>query len=451
MASSRSWKRQKPNCSTVSSTVARLSVQFQNIKGTFDILPDASDSEGTSVPSSSTWKRVEDAIREVMARYDFREIRTPILEPTELIARGVGQLTDIVSKEMFSFERGSTSYVLRPEITAPVMRAYLQHHMDQVGGAQRLYYLGPCFRAERPQKGRYRQFHQFGAEVIGTGLPVADAEVIVLMMDVYAALGITDTELRINTLGDEESRPRYREALVDYFKPYVGELSETSRNRLESNPLRILDTKVPREMELLSEAPRLVDFVDSESLQHYEAVKGLLADAEIGYVEDPMLVRGLDYYARTAFELESPHLGAQSALAGGGRYDLLAVELGSRSPVPAVGFAAGMERLFLALEAAGAMPDGGTGPEVFVVALGEAAMRRSFLLVRDLRSAGVNVAYDLLGRSLKAQMREANRINARWAVIIGEKELNEDSAAVKNMETGEQTAVEIGNIVRFLS
>ena len=428
-----------------------MSRPFKNIKGTFDILPFAAEHDGTTVPASHVWQFAEERIREVMATFAVNEIRTPVLEPTELIARGVGELTDIVSKEMFAFERGKTSYVLRPEITAPVMRAHIQHRLDQSGGVQRLYYIGPCFRAERPQKGRYRQFHQFGVEFIGSAEPVADAEAIALMMRIYSGLGIVNTRLRINTLGDASSRPRYREALREYFAPYVADLTEASRERLDTNPLRILDTKVPHEQNLLANAPRLIDFVDPESLRHYDEVKRYLADVDIEYVEDPILVRGLDYYTRTAFELESPDLGAQSALAGGGRYDLLASELGSKSPIPAVGFAAGFERLFLALAAQGLADQEPPGPEVFIVPLGEEAVRRAFEIAQVLRDRGRRVAYDLLGRSLKAQMREANRQGAKWTMILGADELERGRVEIKNMETGEQTDVEMGKIAHFFS
>jgi len=425
--------------------------RFQNIKGTFDILPDTSMSDDTPIAGSGYWQFVEDTIRDVMTRFHFQEIRTPIFEETELIARGVGQLTDIVSKEMFVFERGGTNYALRPEITAPVMRAYLQHHLDQRGGTQKLYYIGPCFRAERPQKGRYRQFYQFGSEIIGTSDPRADVETIVAMKVIYRSLGITDTLLRINTLGDVESRPRYREALKAFFEPLADQLSETSRNRLVTNPLRILDTKDENERQLLEGAPILIDFVDEESLSQYEQVKELLDDLHISYVEDPFLVRGLDYYTHTAFELESPDLGAQSALAGGGRYDLLATEIGSKKPVPAVGFAAGMERLFLALSAAGTDVPSPPVPDVFFVALGEDAVRLTFGMAQGLREAGLIVNLDLKGRSMKAQMREANRQNARYTVIIGQNELENEQATVKDMQGGGQEDVAFDNLGAHIS
>ncbi len=411
---------------------------FRTIPGTFDILPDAYTNDGSTVPSSAAWQFVESVIRSVMARFGAREIRTPILEPTELIARGIGALTDIVSKEMFAFERGKTHYVMRPEVTAPVMRSYLQHHLGQRGGAQRLFYIGPCFRAERPQKGRYRQFHQFGGEIIGASGPAADVESISMMLAVYDALGVTDTKLRINTLGDADTRPRYKEALIAYLTPYRDELGETSRNRLESNPLRILDTKNPKERELLVKAPKLISFVSSEARTHFDRVLQMLTDLEIRYEEDPLLVRGLDYYTHTTYELESPSLGAQSALAGGGRYDLLAMEVGSKNPVPAIGFAAGIERLLMAMEAEGAEFPAAPGPDVYLIGLGDSGQAWTIGAAAKLRAAGLSVVSDLLGRSLKAQMREADRQGARVVAIVGEDELARGVAILRTMDTSTQ-------------
>ncbi len=442
-------QKRRRNCVQISG-ILFVKTAFQNIKGTFDILPDGSVSDGVQVAGSPAWRFIEQGIGEVMRRFNFREIRTPILEPTQLIARGVGQLTDIVTKEMFAFERGDTQYVLRPEITAPVMRAYLQHHLDQKGGAQKLFYIGPCFRAERPQKGRYRQFHQFGAEVIGATDARADAEIIALMMTVYRMFGIKETKLRLNTLGDEESRPHYRAALKAYLEPHAGKLSETSRQRLQTNPLRILDTKDPEEQRLLKNAPVLTEFIDAESRAHYDEVKTLLNDLGIGFEEDPYLVRGLDYYTRTAFELESPNLGAQSALAGGGRYDLLAQELGSSTPVPAVGFAAGIERLFLALAAQDiALPES-PAPDVFMAAIGDEAIRWAFGEAQRLRDSGFQVALDLKGRSMKAQMREANRQNARFTLVVGDDELGSQIATVRRMDARDEVKVPFNALSAFL-
>lgn len=419
---------------------------MKNITGTFDILPASTGSDGAHAEVSAAWSFVEKTIRETLAAYDFQEIRTPILEPTELIARGIGQLTDIVSKEMFSFSREDTHYVLRPEITAPVMRAYLQHHLGQLGGVQKLFYIAPCFRAERPQKGRYRQFHQFGCELIGADNALADAEVMGVMMAVYRKFGIKNMQLRINSLGDEKSRPRYKAALQEYLTPYKSELSETSQNRLEQNPLRILDTKNQRERELLADAPVLMDFVDDESRVHYEKVKSFLDGLEVKYVEDPFLVRGLDYYTRTAFELESADLGAQSALAGGGRYDLLAKEIGSKQPVPAVGFAAGIERLFIALQAIGCELPGEPAPDVYLVALGDKAQAWALPEAQALREKGLRVSLDLKGRSMKAQMRDANKSKARFVVIVGDNELDSGQASIKNMEAGSQDTVALNQV-----
>ena len=419
---------------------------FQNITGTFDILPDETSADGARIPGSAAWRHLEATIHHVMALFDMREIRTPILEPTELIARGVGQTTDIVTKEMFAFERGDTRYVLRPEVTAPVMRAYLQHHLDQRGGIQKLYYIGPCFRAERPQKGRYRQFHQFGAEVIGTEDPRADAETIACMMAVYEELGLSDLHLRINTLGYPSARGPYREALRAYFEPHLPVLSATSRERLQTNPLRILDTRDKRERALLEDAPRLIEFVGEAARAYFDEVKALLQQTGIAYEEDLLLVRGLDYYAHTTFELESPRLGAQSALAGGGRYDFLAEDLGSSERVPAVGFAAGIERLFLAMLAEGSPIPVEEPPDVFIIALGAASGRRALSIALELRGAGLRTGLDLKGRSMKAQMREANRQNVRLAVIIGDNELEQGMAHVKDMQTGEQQQVPLSDL-----
>lgn len=427
-----------------------MSTRYQSITGTFDILPEAYDSGGTRIPGTPAWQYVESTIREVMGRYHYEEIRTPILEPTELVARGIGEQTDIVTKEMFAFERGDTRYVLRPEVTAPVMRAFLQHHLEQRGGVQKLYYIGPCFRAEKPQKGRYRQFHQFGVEIIGAQTPRADVESIGLMMACYQALGIGNTRLRINTIGGVEARQKYVEALTNFLEPYRDDLSEASRRRLEKNPLRILDTKLDHEKEILKEAPRIVDYVTSESRQHFDEVKARLTDLDISYEEDPFLVRGLDYYTETAYEVHSEHLGAQSALGGGGRYDLLAAEIGSDRPVPAVGFAAGFERMFLALEAEDVDLPGPQTPDVFIVALGESAREWTFETAHELRDAGVSVHYDLKARSMRSQMREADRQQVQFAVIIGDQELEKSAAAVKHMPSGEQVDVPFDELADVL-
>ena len=415
---------------------------FQSVRGTFDVLPEAHSEGGSAVAGSAAWRYVEGVVRDVMARYAFEEIRTPILEPVELIARGVGATTDIVSKEMFTVERTRETYVLRPEVTAPVMRAVLQHTLLGQKSPQRLFYIGPCFRAERPQKGRFRQFHQFGTELLGADDARADAETMACMHAVYAAFGITGTRLRLNTLGDAADRPRYRDALREHFAPHAASLSETNRARLDANPLRILDTKDPAERALLADAPRLPDFVGPAAADHYAELKALLDGVGIAYVEDPFLVRGLDYYTRTVFEMESDALGAQAALGAGGRYDGLAQLVGAKAAVPAVGFGAGIERLFLALAAQGiALPEA-ERPDAFIVALGDAATAASFGLSETLRAAGLRIETALGGRSMKAQMKAADRSGARVSLVLGDDEVAAGTVTVRDLSASEQTAVE---------
>ena len=423
---------------------------FQSIRGTFDVLPEAHTAGGSVVAGSAAWRHVEATIRGVMARYAFSEIRTPVLEPVELVARGVGGTTDIVTKEMFTVERSKETYVLRPEVTAPVMRSVLEHSLLGQASPQRLYYVGPCFRAERPQKGRFRQFHQFGTETVGTDDARADAETVACLRAVYDAFGITGTRLRLNTLGDAADRPRYRDALREHLAPHADALSETSRGRLDANPLRILDTKDPAERALLDGAPRLPDFVGPAAADHYAEVRALLDALGVPYVEDWGLVRGLDYYTRTVFELEHDALGAQSALGAGGRYDGLAQLVGSKQPVPAVGFAAGIERLFLALDAQGAALPEAPRPDAFVVSLGEAAARASLGLAEALRQAGLSTEVALGGRSVKAQMKAADRSGARFALVVGDDEMAAGTVSVRDLAASEQTEVPRDGIAEAL-
>jgi histidyl-tRNA synthetase len=422
---------------------------FQNIKGTFDVLPFERSGDVVQSYTSHHWRFTEERIHSVFRLFDFEEIRTPIIEPTELIARGIGEFTDIVSKEMFAFSRGSDNYVLRPEITAPVIRSYLQHGFQQFGEVQRLYYIGPCFRAERPQKGRYRQFHQFGCELIGSDNPRADADVMLVMLAIYRSFGLDGFRLRINSLGNPESRKRYSAALRDYFESHAEVLSETSRKRLSENPLRLLDTKAPQERALLEEAPRITDFHDPEDVEHFESVKSFLTGAGESFVEDPLLVRGLDYYTRTAFELELDTLGAQNALAGGGRYDLLGQELGARDPLPAVGFAAGFERLLLALSSQEAALPAREGPDVFLVSVGSAAEKWVFQTAQLLREAGVRATFDEKGRSVRAQLREANRRGSTWVIVSGDNEIEQGEASIKNMASGSEYTIGFDALATF--
>jgi histidyl-tRNA synthetase len=408
--------------------------------GMVDILPD----------ESPKWRALENIIHEEAAKFNFEEIRTPIMEQTELIKRGIGQLTDIVTKEIFAFTKGESNYVLRPELTAPVVRAFVQHHLDQRGGSQKLYYIGPMFRAERPQKGRQRQFHQFGVEVIGTDNPVSDVECIAFMIRIYERIGIKNFELKLNSVGDPESRENYKSVLKEYLKPHFDKLSELSQKRFEKNPMRILDSKEPEDQEFIKNAPVISDHLNEESKAHFEQVCEMLSSLNIEYTLDPLLVRGMDYYTRTAFELTSSDLGSQDALAGGGRYDLLVEEIGGK-PTPAVGFAAGMERLFIACEELGITLAEEKKVDVFIVSLGEDARKWALKTLPLFRENGVSATMDYLDRSMRAQMKDANRENASFTLIVGDNELKEEKFTLRNMKESEEAQLSIDEIISKLS
>lgn len=407
--------------------------------GMVDILPD----------EVRKWQALENLIRAEAEKFNFEEIRTPIMEQTELIVRGLGQLTDIVSKEIFAFSRGEDNYVLRPELTAPVVRAYVENHLDQRGGSQKLFYIGPMFRAERPQKGRQRQFHQFGVEVLGSDDAVADVEVISFMIHIYQKLGITNTTLRLNSIGDPESREKYIAVLKAHLKPNLDKLSEISKKRFEKNPLRILDSKEEEDRPFVETAPIITDYLNEESLAHYKKVKKYLTDLGIHFEEDPYLVRGMDYYTKTAFELISPDLGAQDALAGGGRYDLLVEEIGGQ-PTPAVGFAAGMERLLIACDELGISLGDEKSVDVYIVTLGDAARSWGVSKLPLLRNLNLSATMDYMGRSMKAQMKDANRENASFTIIVGENELNEGKFTFRNMKESEESLLTFDEIMAKL-
>ena len=404
--------------------------------GMVDILPD----------ETPTWRALEQIIHEEAAKFNFQEIRTPILEPTELIKRGVGQLTDIVTKEIFAFQKGDTHYVLRPELTAPVVRSYVQHHLDQRGGVQKLYYIGPMFRAERPQKGRQRQFHQFGLEVIGSADPIADVETIAFMIRIYQRIGIKNFTLKLNSVGDPESRERYKNILKDYLEPNRTQLSELSQQRLDKNPMRILDSKEPEDQEFIANAPVIHDYLNEDSALHFEQVKQGLESLDISFEIDPHLVRGMDYYTRTAFELSSPDLGSQDALAGGGRYDLLVEEIGGK-PTPAVGFAAGMERLLIACEELNVSLAKKSTLDMYIVSLGEDARNWALSILPELRSQGLSASMDYTGKSMKAQMKEANRERSRFTLIVGENEIGTGTFILRNMTESNEVAISASDIV----
>ena len=413
--------------------------KFSTHLGMVDILPGEVEK----------WRALETIIHEEAAKFHFEEIRTPIMEQTELIVRGLGQLTDIVSKEIFTFQKGDSNYVLRPECTAPVVRAFVEHHMEQRGGSQKLYYIGPMFRAERPQKGRQRQFHQFGVEIIGSDDPVADVECIAFMMQIYKRVGIKNFDLKVNSVGDPESREVYKRALKEYLKPNLPKLSGLSQKRFETNPMRILDSKEPEDQPFIEKAPIILDYLNAETSAHFQKVLKYLNDLGIAYTIDPHLVRGMDYYTRTAFELVSPDLGSQDALAGGGRYDLLIEEIGG-APTPAVGFAAGMERLLIACEELDLKLSEKKTVDVYVVTLGEPAREWGISAVNKLREKGISATMDYLGRSLKAQMKDANRENARFTIIVGDNELQTGTFVLRDMNKSEESQLTFEQILTYL-
>ncbi|MEC8140965.1 MAG: histidine--tRNA ligase [Bacteroidota bacterium] len=409
---------------------------FSTPLGMVDILPE----------ETPFWRALEQIIHEEAAKFNFQEIRTPILEPTELIKRGVGQLTDIVTKEIFAFKKGDTHYVLRPELTAPVVRSYVQHHLDQRGGVQKLYYIGPMFRAERPQKGRQRQFHQFGLEVIGSADPIADIETIAFMMRIYQRIGIKNFTLKLNSVGDPESRELYKQVLRDYLEPKRSQLSELSQQRLDKNPMRILDSKEPEDQEFIAKAPIIHDYLNEDSSIHFEQVKRGLESLDIAFEIDPHLVRGMDYYTRTAFELNSPDLGSQDALAGGGRYDLLVEEIGGK-PTPAVGFAAGMERLLIACEELKISLAKKSALDIYIVSKGEDARNWALSILPELRSHSLSASMDYTGKSMKAQMKEASRELSRFTLIVGENELSTGTFILRNMTESNEVVISASEIV----
>ncbi len=417
--------------------------QYQSVKGTRDIFPE----------EAAQWNYVENIVHKLAALYGFREIRIPIFEYTELFQRGIGSTTDIVGKEMFSFQPDpkGRSVTLRPEMTAGVMRAALQKNLFSLAPVHKLFYIGELFRKERPQAGRQRQFSQFGAELLGVSSPAAVAEVITLMMQLFQSLGLKGLKLRINTLGDSEDRLRFREALQAWFAPFHDILDEASKERLEKNPLRILDSKNPAMQELVVGAPRLYDYLKEASLQDFQKVLFYLDERGIAYEIDHRLVRGLDYYCHTAFEVTSSELGAQDAIGGGGRYDALARELGSSADVPASGFAVGIERLLMTMEKQGllaAIPS--DAPVVYLVVQQQDLADHGMQIAWQLREAGIKTEIDLAGRSMKAQMREANRIHAAYALFLGATEYETGHYSLKNLVTSEQTTLTLDAILQFL-
>ncbi len=411
--------------------------QIQAIRGMSDLLPS----------DSALWQYVEATIRNVLLDYGYQEIRVPIVERTELFKRSIGEVTDIVEKEMYSFDdRNGMSITLRPEATAGIVRACMEHGLLR-NQRQKFWSTGPMFRYEKPQKGRYRQFHQFDVEALGFTGPDIDAELIIMLARIWRVLRIEHVSLQINTLGTTESRVQYRADLMDYFRSHFDQLDEDSRRRLERNPLRILDSKNPDMQGLIAAAPRLTQYLDAESEAHFNGLRELLDDAGVPYVVNPRLVRGLDYYGRTVFEWVTDRLGTQGAVCAGGRYDGLVEHLGGE-PTPAVGFAIGLERLveLYALAGLGAPL---RVPDVYVVAVGEGATRCAFRIAESLRNGAIalHVETNCGGGGFKAQMKRADRSGATVAVLLGEDEVNSGTAVVKPLRTElEQTTVPIGGL-----
>lgn len=405
-------------------------------RGTKDILPD----------TVGDWNYVEKEIRELCRRFGYSEIRTPIFEHTELFQRGIGEGTDVVDKEMYTFtDRGERSITLRPENTASAVRAYLQNKLYAQSNLVKLFYIGSMFRYDRPQAGRMREFHQFGVEALGEANPAVDAEVILLAMNLLEGLGLKDLELSINSVGCPKCRSKYRTMLQDFFRDKLDDLCEDCRSRFERSPLRILDCKKDSDKPYMADAPKITDCLCEECAEHFDKLKELLTSAGVKFSHDPRLVRGLDYYTKTAFEIKYPPLGAQSAVAGGGRYDGLIEEMGG-NPTPAVGFATGLERLLLALESQNLLPEKNRSVDAYVVALGDAAQAEGFKLLNNLRQQGLSAAMDFAGRSMKAQMKQANKLGARYSVILGDDEIAEGVVMLRSMDDSSQEKIPMADV-----
>ena len=412
---------------------------LRNIKGTKDLLPN----------DTIKWRWVESNIHNIMNSYGYGEIRTPVFENTELFIRGIGNETDIVSKEMYSWiDQSKKHLTLRPELTAPVVRAYIQHNMQSLGPITKLYYFDSLFRRERPQAGRQRQFHQYGIEAIGSEFPEQDAEIISIAYNIYNFFGINDLSVRINSIGSASIREKYLKILRKSLEKYKSFFSPISQNRLETNALRLFDSKNSEDQKILNEnAPFIFDFISDDDLVHFNQLITILEKMNIPYYHDKKLVRGLDYYTRTTFEITSDKLGAQDALCGGGRYDKLIEQLGGKN-TPAIGFAAGVERLLMIIDENDIKPI--QALNVYVAMLGEKVIPKAMASINDLRTLdNLSISIETNRRSLKAQMREANRKNATFVIIIGENEIDKNLVLIKNMINSEQTEVQLKNLKQF--
>lgn len=414
-------------------------MKYSALKGIQDILP----------PDIHIWQKVESTAREIFQRFGFHEIRIPIIESTDIFIRSIGETTDIVEKEMYTFpDKAGRSITMRPEGTAPAVRCYVEHHLYNLPSPQKFFYSGPMFRYERPQKGRFRQFYQIGVEAFGVLQPSMDAEIIAMLRNLLEGIGLKEVNFELNSIGCEKCRPDFRNALLDFFKNRLSDFCPDCQRRYELNPLRILDCKVDRCIELRQGAPLVTDHLCSECREHFDELIFRLQTLKIPYTLNPNLVRGLDYYTRTAFEVTSEHLGAQKAVAAGGRYDRLVEEFGGPS-TPAIGFALGMERIVTLLKEN--WTEEHPAPKVFIATIGREAEIEGFRIAEDIRAAGFWVEPNYGGASLKSQLRKADRIGAEFAFIIGENELKAGKVQWKNLKKSEQGEVEIKNILSFLT
>ena len=401
----------------------------KKIKGTEDVLP----------KQSYRWQFIEKIMREESKVYGFKEIRTPVFEHTELFARGVGQTTDVVQKEMYTFTtKGGESVTLRPEGTAGAARAVLEHALDNEGLPIKASYFVSCYRYEKPQAGRLREFHQFGLEEYGTQSPAADAELICAAQSVLDRLGLDQIHLELNSIGCPECRAKYNQALREYFGQFKDRLCDTCLSRLEKNPMRLLDCKSPQDQELAKDAPKITDYLCEECENHFSEVKRYLDSAGVEYTVNPKIVRGLDYYTKTVFEFVTDCIGAQGTVCGGGRYDGLIEELGGKH-MPSLGFAMGLERLLMVMDAQGITIPDDDKCALYIATMGDDAKVKAFELLRRVRECGLIAETDVVGRGLRAQMKYADKIGAKYSLVLGDNELSDNKAKVKNMETGEQT------------
>ena len=410
---------------------------IRNIKGTHDILP----------AETKKWQSLENIVRKSSELFGFEEIRTPIFEQTKLFSRSVGSDSDIVSKEMYSWDdRDGTSLTLRPELTASIARSFIQNNLKAISPLNKLYYMGPLFRRERPQKGRQRQFHQFGVEALGSEFPEMDAEIISIAWTIILKCQLSgSTSLQLNSIGSKECREGYRDALKNFVRPYLKEFSETSQKRFSENVLRLLDTKSDKEQIILNDAPKISKYYTKDDKKHFEKVKELLQTLRIPFSINSKLVRGLDYYSRTVFEFTSSSLGAQNAILGGGRYDNLIKDLGGKE-TPGIGFAAGMERILIAMKD----EYNNSHIDIYVACILEDGLQKSLSISNELRNLGLRVTSDTLRRSLKSQMRDANKLKSKYIIIIGEEELESETFIVKDLDKGNQKTLSKSEVIELL-